>query len=82
MNGIIKFDSIQYHHNNNLLGYLYLWNKTFLNTHLIKQGVADVDISIDYRYKSKFLKEREQSIIQGMDSPSGYEKQPLICGDE
>lgn len=54
----IRFDNIKYNKNNNLLCYLYLWNKTFLNAHLIKYGLVDVDTGIDYKYKSKFLSER------------------------
>jgi site-specific DNA-methyltransferase (adenine-specific) len=51
----IKFDTTKYDEKNNLLCYLYLWNKTFLNAHLIKNGLADVDVARDYKYKSKFL---------------------------
>jgi DNA modification methylase len=51
----LKFDNIKYDKNNNLLCYLYLKNKTFINAHLIKNGLVDVDTSIDYKYKSKFL---------------------------
>ncbi len=54
----MKFDHIKYDEKNNLLCYLYLWNKTFLNAHLIKNGLADVDTTFDYKYKSKFLSER------------------------
>jgi site-specific DNA-methyltransferase (adenine-specific) len=54
----IKFDHFKHDDKNNLLCYLYLWNKTFLNAHLIKNGLADVDTSFDYKYKSKFLAER------------------------
>lgn len=51
----MQFDRIKHDEDNNLLCYLYLQNKTFLNAHLIKRGLADVDISFDYKYKSKFL---------------------------
>ncbi len=54
----IKFDNIKYDEKSNLLCYLYLWNKTFLNAHLIKNGLADVDTTIDYKYKTKFLSKR------------------------
>ena len=56
----IKFDTTKYDEKNNLLCYLYLWNKTFLNAHLIKNGLADVDTSLDYKYKTKFLSERKE----------------------
>jgi site-specific DNA-methyltransferase (adenine-specific) len=61
----IKFDNIKYDEENNLFCYLYLWNKTFLNAHLIKNGLADVDTVTDYKYKHKFLalKNRESGIV-------------------
>jgi len=51
----MKFDTVKYDQDNNLLCYLYLQNKTFLNAHLIKNGLADVDTSFDYKFKEKFL---------------------------
>lgn len=51
----MKFDTVKYDRENNLLCYLYLWNKTFLNAHLIKNGLVDVDTALDYKYKIKFL---------------------------
>ena len=53
----MKFDRQKYDNENNLLCYLYLQNKTFLNAHLIKQALVDVDDSSDYKYKDKFIKE-------------------------
>jgi site-specific DNA-methyltransferase (adenine-specific) len=41
----LKFDTIKYDFENNLLGYVYLKNKTFINAHLIKHGFACVDNS-------------------------------------
>ena len=49
-----RFDARKYDDDNNLLCYLYLSNKTFLNAHLIKNGLADVDSEMDYKYRSKF----------------------------
>jgi site-specific DNA-methyltransferase (adenine-specific) len=52
----LRFDNgIKYDERNNLLCYLYLWNKTFLNAHLIKNGLVEVDTTFDYKYKSKFI---------------------------
>ena len=51
----MKFDAVKHDQDNNLLCYLYLQNKTFLNSHLIKKGLADVDTTLDHRHKSKFL---------------------------
>lgn len=52
----MKFDNHKYDDRNNLLCYLYLENKTFINAHIIKEGLADVDISSDFKYKDKFLR--------------------------
>lgn len=52
----LKFDNIKYDEKNNLLCYLYLWNKTFLNAHLIKNDLADIDTAFDFKHKSKFMK--------------------------
>ncbi len=52
----VKFHDQKYDTDNNLLGYLYLSNKTFVNAHIIKDGFADVDMSFNYKYKDKFLK--------------------------
>lgn len=51
----LKFDNQKYDEQNNLLCYLYLKNKTFINAHLIKEGLVEVDISADFKYKDKFL---------------------------
>ncbi|MDD3131130.1 MAG: DNA methyltransferase, partial [Bacteroidales bacterium] len=51
----MKFDSEKYDDQNNLMCYLYLKNKTFLNAHLIKEGLADPDTERDFRYRDKFL---------------------------
>ena len=52
----LKFDTVKYDSENNLLCYLYLKNGTFINFHPIKNGLVNVDTSIDYKYKLKFLK--------------------------
>jgi len=52
----LKFDNQKYDNENHLLCYVYLKNKTFLNSHLIKEGLAEVDCSIDFKYKDKFMK--------------------------
>lgn len=52
----LKYDKQKFDDNNKLLAYVYLKNKTFVNAHLIKNHLVDVDINIDYKYKSKFQK--------------------------
>ena len=51
----LRFDNYKYDENNNLLCYLYLQNKTFINAHLIKEGCVFVDNKMDYKYKEKFI---------------------------
>ena len=51
----LKYDKIKYDAEDNLLCYVYLDNKTFINNHLIRTGYVDVDMSLDYSCKTKFL---------------------------
>ncbi|ATZ60671.1 MAG: site-specific DNA-methyltransferase [Methanosarcinales archaeon Met12] len=51
----LKFDATKYDEKDHLLCYLYLRNKTFINAHLIKNDLVDVDTTLDYKYKSQFL---------------------------
>ena len=55
----LKFDNRKYDDRGNLLCYLYLWNKTFLNAHLIKNGLVVPDTTFDYKYKPKFVSDRK-----------------------
>ena len=57
----LKYDSVKYDSENNLLCYLYLENKTFLNAHLIKNGLAKVDEDIEFKYKTKFINLLQQA---------------------
>ncbi len=51
----LRYDEIKYDEENHLMVYMYLENKTFINAHLLKNRLARVDESIDYKYKAKFL---------------------------
>jgi len=51
----LRYDSKKHDNNNNLMCYLYLKNKTFINAHLIKSGFANADCNSDYKYKNKFI---------------------------
>lgn len=51
----LKYDAVKNDENNILLCYIYLDNKTFINNHLIRTGYVDVDRTIEYKYKPKFL---------------------------
>lgn len=58
----LKYDNVKHDSDNNLLCYIYLENKTFINAHLIKNGLVQADKSIDYKYKKKFLLFQKNSI--------------------
>lgn len=59
----LKYDNEKYDKENNLLCYLYLENKTFINAHLIKNGLAQVDSQIDFKYKEKFIKLWQHTLV-------------------
>ncbi len=50
----LKYDEQKYDSQNNLMAYLYLENKTFVNAHLLRDKMALVDDSINFKYKKKF----------------------------
>ncbi len=50
----LRHDEVKYDNDNHLMAYLYLENKTFINAHLLKARMAEVDKSIEFRYKNKF----------------------------
>jgi len=56
----LKYDTIKHDAENNMLCYLYLENKTFINAHLIKNGLVQVDTDIDFKYKEKFINISQQ----------------------
>lgn len=56
----LKYDYQKYDDENNLLCYLYLQNKTFINAHLIRSGFVGIEMDFDYKYKDKFLILSEQ----------------------
>jgi len=51
----MKFDEIKHDNENHLMAYLYLENKTFINAHLLKEGLVNIDTNTDFKYKNKFL---------------------------
>ena len=51
----LRHDKVKYDSNNHLMAYLYLENKTFVNAHLLKEKLVDVNDEQDFKYKHKFL---------------------------
>lgn len=58
----LRYDKDKYDPNGNLLVYLYLKNKTFINAHLIKNGLVDVDLENEYSLKDKFVKLKKEGL--------------------
>ena len=56
----LKYDAVKYDDSNTLLCYVYLDNKTFINNHLVRTKLVDVDITYEYSQKAKFLASRSQ----------------------
>lgn len=52
----LRHDEMKHDKDNHLMAYLYLENKSFVNAHLLKEGLALVDCTLDFKYKTKFLK--------------------------
>ena len=50
----LKYDDVK-HHGSRLCCYVYLENKTFLNAHLIKRGLANVDTMTAFRMQQRFV---------------------------
>ena len=51
----LKYDAVKYDAENNMLCYVYLDNKTFVNNHLVRTGYVTVDTDFEYSCKNKFL---------------------------
>lgn len=52
----MRYDAEKYSKDNILQCYLYLDNRTFINAHILKAGLAEADNEIEYKYKEKFIK--------------------------
>ena len=61
----LRFDEVKYDEQNNLLCYLYLKNKTFINAHLIKNGFAETDRSFEYKHYKRFLNYEREAVMDG-----------------
>lgn len=57
----LKHDDLKFDNKRNLLAYVYLENKTFLNAKLIMNGFAKCDRKIDFRHKNRFAKYEEEA---------------------
>jgi len=51
----LKFDDVEVIDQDTVEAYVYLKNKIFINSYLIKSGMAIADRSCQYQYKNKFI---------------------------
>lgn len=58
----LRYDNPKYNEDQQLLVYLYLENKTFINMHLIKQGLVHVSEAPAHRLREKFFKRALEEI--------------------
>ena len=59
----LRFDTIKHDQSENLLCYLYLANRTFINARLIKEGLVDIDD--EYPFSKIGLFKRYESARSG-----------------
>jgi DNA modification methylase len=52
----LRFDKEKQDEKGNLLAYVYLKNKTFINAHLAKTGFVQIDIKRDFKLREKFVR--------------------------
>lgn len=57
----LKYDNLKFDSAKNLLAYVYLVNKTFLNAKLIRNGLAKCDTGLDFQYRDKFTKYEKEA---------------------
>jgi site-specific DNA-methyltransferase (adenine-specific) len=57
----LKLDKTEFDSDGNLCCYLYLKNKTFLNAHLIKNNLVDIDTKSPYRHSKRFARYAEEA---------------------
>jgi len=50
----LKYDETKYDNNNQLLAYVYMKNKTFINAHILKHGFGELDSEIPFKFINKF----------------------------
>lgn len=60
----LKYDNQKHDKENNLLCYVYLQNKTFINAHLIKEGLASIDTDMEFKYKERFANLAKMGVLQ------------------
>jgi len=80
-NNILRKDVILTFYGNEVLekdtviAYVYLKNKIFVNSYLIKSGLASPDLSVNHKYKDKFIQLWKERVYgKRMDSEHSYKQ--------
>lgn len=60
----LKFDKDKHDESGNLLAYVYLKNKTFINAHLARTGFVSIDTTRDFKFLEKFLRFQNEQFNQ------------------
>jgi len=81
LNNILRKDVILTFYGNEVLekdtvmAYVYLKNKIFVNSYLIKSGLASPDLSINHKYSDKFIQLWKERVYgKRMDSEHSYKQ--------
>lgn len=62
----LKYDNLKFDESKNLLAYVYLVNKTFLNAKLISNGFAKCVGALNFQHKDRFLKYEQEAKANGL----------------
>ncbi len=60
----LKFDRDKHDESGNLLAYVYLKNKTFINAHLARTGFVSIDTTRDFKFLEKFIRLRNGQVTK------------------
>jgi DNA modification methylase len=60
----LKFDKDKHDEFGNLLAYVYLKNKTFINAHLARTGFVSIDTTKDFKFREKFLRLQNEQLTK------------------
>ncbi len=60
----LKFDRDKHDESRNLLAYVYLKNKTFINAHLARTGFVSIDTTRSFKFREKFIRLRNERLNQ------------------
>ncbi len=66
----LRFDREKHDERGDLLAYVYLMNKTFLNGQLVRAGLVSVDTSREFRLRAHLMRLQAQGVSERMQEPA------------